>query len=66
MFATKQLKTMYQLSIDPPKPHREFRAAPILVSVSVLGRYCCFHEVSESAIIIVTDSYRFLSRARIK
>ena len=22
---------------------------PILVSVSVLGQYCCFHEVSESA-----------------
>ena len=29
------------------------RAAPILVSVSVSGRYCCFHEVSESAIILL-------------
>ena len=44
---------------------QETRAAPILVSVSVSGRYCCFHEVSESAIIYFanTDS---LSRARIK
>ena len=29
------------------------RAAPILVSVLVSGRYCCFHEVSESAIILL-------------
>ena len=29
------------------------RAEPILVSVSVSGRYCCFHEVSESAIILL-------------
>ena len=28
------------------------RAAPILVSVLISGRYCCFHEVSESAIIL--------------
>ena len=27
------------------------RAAPILVSVS--GQYCCFHEVSESAITLL-------------
>ena len=42
------------------------RAAPILVSISVSGRYCCFHEVSESAIVMVADSYQFLSHARIK
>ena len=31
----------------------DIRAAPILVSVLVSGRYCCFHEVLESVIILL-------------
>ena len=46
------------------------RAALILVLVSVLGQYCCFHEVLESAVILlqipIPKKKKFFSHARIK
>ena len=45
---------MGDIQLQWPTHHDlDIRAAPILVSVSVLGRCCCFHEVSESAIILL-------------
>ena len=42
------------------------RAAPILVSVSVSvsGRYCCFHEVSESANILLQIPMGLIHKSR--
>ena len=34
----------------------KYRAAPIVALVLVSGRYCCLHEVSESAIILLQVS----------
>ena len=41
------------------------RAAPILVSALVSGRYCSFHEVSESAIILLQISILIMCENKI-